>query len=364
MSRICILSAVNIKHMSLISVYTDYLDKRGIPYDIVYMDKYGEEEHINAEHKYVFENKINRRLPKLLRGLYYFKFIAYGKRVLEQGDYDFIIVWNDVAIFLFGDYLARRWNGKYCLNIRDYCHQRIRPIYNIFKRAIAGSRFTTISSSGYRAFLPDSDYIELHSLNETVLSKCVIRNTRRSAESAIRIGFVGNVRFFDINKSLLNVFGNDDRFELHYYGTSSNVLEQYANECGIRNAQFGGSFPVSETHNYLNSIDVINNLYGSGSNSVDYALSIKLYYSIYCHLPILVNTGTYMEEVTKKIGNGFAIDSIDEEMPNRLYEWYQSLDYDRLTQSCDETLSKIRDSQNTFYNALDDVIHELDASLR
>lgn len=42
--KVCILSAVNIKHMSLITLYTEVLKQQGIEYDIIYMDKYGEDE--------------------------------------------------------------------------------------------------------------------------------------------------------------------------------------------------------------------------------------------------------------------------------------------------------------------------------
>ena len=42
MKKICILSAVNIKHMSLISIYTKYFKENGMDYDVIYMDKYNE----------------------------------------------------------------------------------------------------------------------------------------------------------------------------------------------------------------------------------------------------------------------------------------------------------------------------------
>ena len=111
MSRICILSAVNIKHMALISLYTEQLQKMDIDFDIIYMDKYGEEEEFECKNKYVYHNIINRKLPKLVRGIYYFKFVSFAKRILKSKNYDFIIVWNDVAIFLFGLFLAKKYKN-------------------------------------------------------------------------------------------------------------------------------------------------------------------------------------------------------------------------------------------------------------
>ena len=115
--------------MSLISLYTNLFQKMHIEYDIIYMDKYGEDEEFSAKNKYRYENIINPNWSKLYKILHYFKFRHYAIRVLNRNDYDFIVVWNDVAIFMFADYLARKYKHKYCLNIRDYCSQHIRWIY-------------------------------------------------------------------------------------------------------------------------------------------------------------------------------------------------------------------------------------------
>ena len=43
-SKICIIGTSNIKHISLISLYTKYFDQHGMAYDIIYLDRYGIEE--------------------------------------------------------------------------------------------------------------------------------------------------------------------------------------------------------------------------------------------------------------------------------------------------------------------------------
>ena len=133
----------------------------------------------------------------------YMRFRKYAIRILEENKYDFIIVWNDVAIIMFADYLALKWKGRYCLNVRDYCHQKIKPVYWMFKWVISNAAFTTVSSLGYQVFLPKSNYIQVHSLNMPVLRKITPRTSFRSKEEPIRIGFVGYVRFYEINIKLL-----------------------------------------------------------------------------------------------------------------------------------------------------------------
>ena len=70
--------------MTLISLYTEYLREKNIPFDIIYMDTYGEEEDFPAEHKYVFVNKVNHQLPKPIKALQYFKFRGFAKKILEK----------------------------------------------------------------------------------------------------------------------------------------------------------------------------------------------------------------------------------------------------------------------------------------
>ncbi len=359
MSKICILSCVNIRHMTLISLYTEYLREKNIPFDIIYMDKYGEEEDFPAEHKYVFVNKVNHQLPKPIKALQYFKFRGFAKKILEKNQYDFIIVWNDIAIFMFADYLAKRWKNKYCLNIRDYLREKQKWVFNRFKQAIDNARFTTISSDGFRAFLPPHDYIQVHSFNAAVLKELPPRTRLCGLEAPIRISFVGNVRFFDINKQLMDTFAGDNRFVLCYFGTNADILKAYADEHHIQNVKFHDRFPVSDTIKFLDDSDMINNLYGSGVISLDTAVSIKLYHAAYCRMPILVCKGTYMEEITHKYGIGFAVDTIDARLPDALYDWYHSIEFDRFDASCARLLEKAKEDNTRLAATLDMVLQEI-----
>lgn len=341
MSRICILSAVNIKHMAMISLYTERLLRDGLAFDIVYMDKYGENEEFPANNKYVFTNIIDHSQPRWKKALRYLRFRKYAIKVLDSNRYDFIIVWNDVAIIMFADYLARKWKGKYCLNIRDYCYQDKKPMYWFFKWVIGNAAFNTTSSSGYTVFLPKADYIQVHSLNMPVLRKLTPRTSFRAENEPIRIGFVGYVRFFEINTRLLNIFKNDSRFELHYYGSHSEYLQEYAQTNGIRNARFHGSFPVQDTNLFLERIDIVNNLYGNQTKSLDYALSIKLYNGVWCRLPILVCPGTYMEKIAEEYEIGFTVHSYDDDLKNRIYDWYRNMDFYSFNKGCERFIATV-----------------------
>lgn len=348
MKKICILSAVNIRHMSMISLYTEKLKKDGIDFDIIYMDKYGEEEKFDSREKYVFTNIIKSNTPRLLKVLQYFKFRRYAITILEEKNYDFIIVWNDVAIFIFADYLAKKWKGKYCLNIRDYCGEKNPLIYKRFKHVIDCSAFTTISSNGFKEFLPPFNYLHVHSLNKELLKKINPRKALKNANEPIRISFIGNIRFYETNKRLLEIFKNDSRFQLHYYGTNANILEKYAYENSIKNTVFHDTFPVEDTPKYIEYTDLINNLYGNKSIALDYAVSIKLYYGVYNRSPILVNKGTYGADLINDYGIGFVVNELSTNLPNDIYNWYNDLDFGRFYENCDRLLRKIEEDYKKF----------------
>lgn len=361
--KILILCAGNFRHMTMTSIYTMHLKKLGIDYDIIYMDKYGVVEDNEASKVYRFENIIKPNQSRLVKALLYMRFRPYATRIINKNNYSFIIVWKDTTTFMFADYLARKWKGKYCLNVRDDYHYQNRLFRIWYKPVFKNAKFVTVSSDEYGCFLPTKDFIHIHSLDQQVLGELVPRKNLRKVGEPIRIGFVGYVRFFEINKKLLSVFKNDRRFELHYYGTHANVLEEYAKENSIDNVVFSDSFPVQETAIHLENIDIMNNLYGNDSVNLVTALSIKLYHSVFMRIPILVSPNTYMEKITREIGLGFVVNEIDRDLPNRIYDWYHKQDQNNIESSCSNYINSVRTDNSRFLEYFTSVLSTLNNTL-
>lgn len=340
-SRVAILSCVNIKHMSLISLYTDILKREDVPFDVIYMDKYGENEEIECNRKYRFVNKINRNLPRFVKKVKYYLFKPWACRIMKKNRYDFIIVWNDLAIFLFADFLRKHFNGKYCLNVRDNMYYDKPKYKKMYERCFMSSSFNTVSSKGYLDILPkNATYYPIHSLNLSVLKGMKVHERMREKGERIRIGFIGYVRYFERNQKLLDCFANDPRYEVHYYGKCADVLKEYAESKTIENAFFHDSFPVSDTAKYLENIDIMNNLYGNSTLNVRKAISIKLFHSMYARIPILVNTDTYVGEVAHSLGIGYYVTEFTDNFKDDLFKWYHNLDFNMIDSCCAEYLEK------------------------
>ncbi|MDT2830947.1 hypothetical protein P7H62_04410 [Vagococcus carniphilus] len=343
--KICILSASNIRHMSLISLYTSVLDKNNIAYDIVYMDKYGIDELISAENKHKVYIPIDRDWGKLKKITQYLKFRKKAKTIISN-NYDFIIVWGTHTAFLFFDFLLIRYRKKYCLNIRDYFGESRKLIYFLHKKLIKSASFSTISSEGFLSFLPEHTYQNIHSLNETLNSmQCDFHRIRK--EQPVVITFIGYVRFFENDKKLIDELGNDDRFILKFIGEGSQYLKVYVESKKINNVICIDSFSVENTAKYLEDTDVINNLYGKNNIALDTAVSIKFYYSLMKKIPILTFKDTFISNLSEELEIAIAIDGI-EGSADKIFKKYQSMNSQAIAENCDRYLKQVRQENNQF----------------
>lgn len=349
--KICILSIVNIKHMSLISLYTTFFDKYGIEYDIIYIDKYNEEEKTTANRIYRYPIFVDREWSKLRKLLVYWGFKSFAEKIINENKYDFVIVWRSETAHLFVNLLARKMKGKYCLNIRDYCMEENFLIFKRIRKVIKNSCFTTISSEGFESFLPRSNYLTVHSYNDSLLNQTMPKKGFKKIGEPINICFIGYVRFFETDKKLIDALGNDSRYVLQFFGEGSHYLEDYAKKRNIKNMEFIKGFKVEETGKLLQKADVINNLYGNNNIALDTAISTRYYYALYMNIPILVFQGTYMEKVSHEAGIGFAVSEDFSTLADDFYTWYHSLDFNQFKSNCKDEIARIH-SENREFNFL------------
>ncbi|WP_214833816.1 hypothetical protein [Exiguobacterium sp. s152] len=304
------------------------MNKKGIKFDIIYFDRYDIEEHNTAEKTFRFIASGHNQSNKFTKIKKYIEFRRFIKKVILSNNYKKLIIWNSLTAYLIFDVLIKKYSNKYFLNIRDYAFENIFFINRLMKSLIDNSLITTYSSPGFLEFLPinkihQDKVLFINSINEDLLEKIKPRGI--SSKDPINIGFLGNVRFFENDKKLLKLFDNDERFTLSYYGTNSEVLEDFAISEGITNVKFKGAFKNEEINEILSEIDIMNNLYGTNSVALDSAISIKYYHALMAAIPIILYEGTYME---KFCVNKFSVNhnSDNYNLPNEVYEWYKSLD--------------------------------------
>lgn len=346
---------VNYKHMTLISLYIDYFKRNEIPIDVIYYDKYDIDEDIPAAHVYKYTSVVDRKLSKVKKLLKYWNFRKFVFKECNLKEYDLVIVWKTETAFLFLDHFLFT-RKKFILNVRDYLWEN-NPIFKlVMSWLVRKAEFTTISSEGFKRFLPKNDYVIIHSLNESLLNNCSYRSAMRSKNEPIRIGFIGYVRFYDTDKQLLRALANDSRYIVQFFGEGSQELEKYCQTNNIHNVEFMYGFKVEETCKLLEKIDVINNLYGKGEIALDTAISIKYYYALYLRVPILVFKETYMEEVSLEAGIGYATGLRFDNLANDFYEWYHSTSIEKISANCNIRINSIKRDQKIFKRTIDNLI--------
>lgn len=348
MSEVCIIGASNLKHISLISLYTRYFDENKIPYDLIYWDRYGIEEENTAEHVYRYRHDGKR--GKADRILGFLGFRNYVLKNIKRNNYKIVITWQTTVGYLLFDCLLRRYKNRYVINVRDYVAENNGIAKPIIKRLVNNAGMVAISSEGFKEFLPPSNYITVNSINEDILSDGKVQRGGHSVPP-YKIGFAGNCRYFRECYKLIDALANDERFELWYCGTNSDVLAEYAAQKNISNVFVKPSFEKKDTLNLFSEFDMVNSAFGNDAFDNRTLVPIRLYTALSLHIPVLANEGTQLAKEISSASTGYIIEGY-EGLGDRLFSYLSSLDSDSFGTACDEYMVRARNQNTEFYSAL------------
>lgn len=319
--------------------YEKILNDLDISFDLIFWNREGLKEQTSGNCiSWDVPDVSNNKDPKK-----FFKFLGFShfvEKQIRQHSYSRLVFLgtHGCAVSFCANYLAKHYRSKMWIDIRDDEYEWFPPFYWGECKSIAASYATTISSYKYTTFLPKHDYLMMHNIDPNWES--CRRDFQKVPSKEIRISFIGNVRYFEQNVAILNALGNDERFRLQYFGSGSEKLQEYCKEKGITNTAFHGRFPQGDTLSFYCQTDIINNAYGNDSLNLRTALSNKLYYSLLFHMPILVSENTFMEELTKEYGFGFAFHN-DAKFADELYHWYNNIHSEVSTPRYDSLLDKV-----------------------
>lgn len=361
MKRYCLISFCNIYVLPYAKLYIDAIIASGAECELIYWDRdavNGTKDGFNECRKICYQRKLTQESSSAEKLLGYVESRNFIVKNLKANDYDGIVFLQTHAAVACKGILKKKYQGKYIVDVRDFTLEN----YSIYKKledkVITNSFATVISSPAYSKFLPNRDFVVAH--NYSPFPGEMVSEIRRTVSERqndpIQISFVGTVRFIDMDMKLLKLFANDKRFKLNYFGTGSEVLSDFCAKAGITNTEFHGSFTPEMTASFYQKTDLINNLYGNHNPFLDYALSNKLYHSGQLYIPILVCPGTYMEEVTAKYNMGFVFDIDQPKMKDTLYNWYHSLDRERLAKGCDEFITSVIEENADFNRMLENFL--------
>lgn len=346
MKSVAIVSVADMRHMSMISLYTELFEKAGIQYDIICTDRYMDKEQQQSG-VYAMAWGLKEDASKFRKILPFIAFASHAKKIIAERKYDFLVIWNENTAILLWDLLTGPYKGRYCVNIRDIGIDNQAVLRFLKGAVIRRSSFSTICSPPMTRFLPAFDYTLIMSQNQRILHMCTRREAFRERGLPIRITYIGKVRFLQEDRRIIEAFGNDDRFLVQYFGIGAERLHDFVVEKGYTNVKLLGLFPLEMTGSLLEQTDIINAYYGVSTFDLRVSTSIKLNYAPYLRVPALVTPGTYSEELANGFGFGYSVRNFDS-LAEDLYNWYHSLDFGRFQAGCDEFCSYVESVNQKF----------------
>lgn len=327
-------------YMPYIEKYEKALNEKNIDYDIIEFDRDETGSIIKEGKSYIFRHKTGTNKLQLL--WLSFRYRNFILKMMRKNKYDKLIVLTTMPGILICNKLFKKYSNKYIFDYRDYTYEKI-PLYRkIVDKIIKNSACTFMSSKGYMDYFENKEKICITHNISNIEDKVDIAPDLKNKES-INIGFLGYVRYFDVNSKLIDSLKNDKKYNFTYVGTpfADCDLEGFCKENGITNVEFKGKYQNSEKPMHYVSMDMINSIYSLNSAEVQPAIPNRLYDAALFKMPIIVAKGTYLSKIVEEYKLGFSIDVFNEDIKEVLNEYVNNFDSVKFTEYCNKFLDEV-----------------------
>ena len=342
--RVLLVGFAKIKYIPYLRFYLESIPK-GNEVHVIYWNRDCKEEdlsHLGGVTLHEFLRPQDDHGSRLGKVLAFRAFRRFAEGVIASLDFDLVICLHTFPAVLLRRTLLRSFKGRYIFDYRDSTYERFAPFRRIVSRLVSGSRYTFVSSDGFRRLLPDGEnVITSHNILMDSLNH---RDAALGAEKSerIRIAFWGFIRGERVNRALIDRLGGDSRFELHYYGKEQRVTEllrSHARERKVDNVYFHGEYCARDRYEFVGRTDIIHNVFDDGNMMI--AMSNKYYDGAIFRLPQLTMQGSFMGELVRSAGIGLAVDPYSENLGDVIYDYYTALRQDELRAACDKEVERV-----------------------
>ncbi len=344
--KILLLGVQKLAFMPYMNFYLSQLDLKKNDVHLLYWNRDNQEESLSdyniTYHEFICYQE--DEVPKVKKIPSFIKYRREAKRLINEGNFDLIILLNTAAAFLIQDTLWRKFAGKFIFDYRDPTLENIRLYKFLIGIIVKKSLVTFVSSDGFRKLLPNEQNI--FTSHNILLDSFRYRNVRKSYSREIypiRIRYWGMIRDESINRTLINRLANDKRFELHYHGRMQKTGKNLKNYCkmnDITNVYFHGVYTPHERYEFAKGTDILHNIYEK-DELLSNAMGNKFYDGIVHYIPQICMEGSFMGQRTTLEKVGAELDPQDPSFADRLYQYYSTLSWEEFHQSCDSCLNDI-----------------------
>lgn len=346
--KILIMGLGKIKFMPYMNFYLDNIDREKNDVHILYWNRDLHKEdvsHLKGTTLHEFKCYQQDDVPKLSKISSFIKYRRFALEVLKQEKFDFLVVVHSLTGVVVWDYIRKNFGNKFIFDYRDVTFEK----YSFFKKIVADlvgcSKITFVSSNAFRKFLPQKENSKIftcHNIDTKALQYAKSHEKAFSKSEKIRLGFWGFIRDEQLNYKIIEKLGNDERFELHYYGREQQIAEKlknYVKENSIENVFFHGEYKPEDRYEFINNTDLIHNLYDDAGAML--AVGNKYYDGIVFKVPQVCMEGSFMAELCKKNGVGFECNPYDNAFAEDLYKKFNKIDKLQFKGNCNKTCADI-----------------------
>lgn len=232
---------------------------------------------------------------------------------------------DDVIYYLFGLDIALIFclisSKKFIYEESDLVHTYIQNSFvrNVLefidRRIIKKSLLSVFTSQGFVKYhFPKRKPLNIQVIpNRLHPSVMNLPTVKKKSDGVLRIGFVGFPRFDAVVNFITVFLKNFPTAEFHLYGALNEKNNSFEKFKRYSNFYSHGAFKTpDDLPSIYSNIDVVLSTYDTDVINVRYAEPNKLYEAIYFNTPIIVSSGTFLEEQVNKYRVGWAIDAMNE----------------------------------------------------
>lgn len=341
--KVLIIGFFSKTYMPYMERYEKIFKENNINYDIITFDRDSTGKPEQQGNTYLFKHTTGiNKLELLILSLKYRSMIL---KLMKKNKYDKLVVLTTMPGILIYNTL-KKYKNKYIFDYRDYTYEKISVYKKTVDKIIKNSYCTLMSSKGYMKYFENKDKIIItHNIsNENDLEEKAVN---LKSKPKLNIGFLGYVRYFDVNSKLIDAFKNSERISFTYIGLPFQDcdLEGFCKKNQINNVKFMGRYENSDKAKFYKDIDIINSIYSLNSAEVQPAIPNRLYDAALFKKPIIVAKGTYLAQIVKEYGLGLEIDVYKDNIVEVIEKYINEFNEEEFTQKCNRFLNEIYEDE-------------------
>ena len=336
--------------------YIEALEKKSIPYEIIEWNRYGAySEKSEKYHTYfVPTGRYSGLASKILPFL---KFRKFAKKIIKEKKYDkLIVLTTQTAFIIFDVLLKRKYKNKYFFDYRDTSYEYIGLYRRFVNKVILNSYATCVSSYGFKKYLTDKkELITAHNFQKQYYGSRITHYAGKTDNEKLIIGYIGYLREYEYIQKFIDAFGNDKRFEFHIHGSGDfeQKLKEYAGK--YDNVIVFGGYKEAEKMDIVDTFDMI--CYNYPRSFVNYpAMANKFYDGMIRKKPMFGNSDTFSGELIEKYGLGISLPEGDNEITDKIYDYFLSFDKEKFEKSCEDFLLKVLREDEIYTEKINDFL--------